>query len=753
MKKADLLYLIVFVTLTFSTINAQFTSVQSGGKWWYPSTWSTDPNATAIPDSTDDVIVNHDINLDASGRCKNLTINAAGRIHNGAVTVYGNLLNSGTIDGITEWYGMKINIRGNISNSGLYAATTDFVGTRNQTIESSDTLHMDFAHDRNPDSKIILEGVTIFNTTNLFLHGAELELKDSLILVNTELDGGKIIGNNNVVFGVGGRIGWSHAYSFGPAHTELTNLYLDGSIGLYGSGEDIWGLSLGEGVVNNGSIYNTYQHAGGYASIYTNADFINNGTISDQQDGLYINVKNGNITNNGEMRNRNITFINSHSFTNNSDTLSVLEIKGVDENSAVTINKDLLFNVDAMINMNGGKMILSNSAVLDGFGMENTILEANGSVISTRNNSYISLSTIKDIKAKSVSIAYYTNLFGEIEIVENGVLTFLNSRYGNIKGDITNNGTVTGRIDSTIIGNITNNGIWKAKTFLKGNFINDGVVSRNINIEIEGTAINNNIWQAETEVFGNVTNDGIIDSLYKFNVEGEITNNGSFNPMGTVILTGNIFNRSDISGGSFIVSGNIDNEGSWNSYTIQLNGTEDQIISMPTDSVLYADNVYYFTELSGTNYQWYRNGNEIPNENKQYLRFDFIGIEPDNATYYCIVDGTNSRNIIIQSLTDVNDEKDIDNEIQLPTEYSISQNYPNPFNPSTVIEFALPTSGNVSLKVFNSIGEEVAELVNKELNAGYHSVNFNSSNLSSGIYFYRISSGTFVQTNKMILLR
>jgi len=92
-----------------------------------------------------------------------------------------------------------------------------------------------------------------------------------------------------------------------------------------------------------------------------------------------------------------------------------------------------------------------------------------------------------------------------------------------------------------------------------------------------------------------------------------------------------------------------------------------------------------------------------------------------------------------------------------PTEYSLSQNYPNPFNPSTVIEFIIPKKTNVSLRVYNSIGEEVAELLNGEMIPGYHSVNFNATSVNrripSGIYFYRISAGNFTKTNKMILLR
>ena len=180
---------------------------------------------------------------------------------------------------------------------------------------------------------------------------------------------------------------------------------------------------------------------------------------------------------------------------------------------------------------------------------------------------------------------------------------------------------------------------------------------------------------------------------------------------------------------------------------------------MPTDSTIHSSSIKFDAMLDGTNYQWTRNGEDISGEDSNILEFK-NGLQPDNATYNCKVDGATSRNIIIQSLTDVDDEKGIENVDVLPTEYSLSQNYPNPFNPSTVIEFALPTNGNVSLKVFNSIGEEVAELVNQEMNAGYHSVNFNAStssatatNLSSGIYFYRISAGHFVKTNKMILLR
>jgi len=97
---------------------------------------------------------------------------------------------------------------------------------------------------------------------------------------------------------------------------------------------------------------------------------------------------------------------------------------------------------------------------------------------------------------------------------------------------------------------------------------------------------------------------------------------------------------------------------------------------------------------------------------------------------------------------------DVNNETELPTEYTLSQNYPNPFNPSTRIQYALPIEGNVTLKVFNILGQEVMTLVNNQpQTSGLHEVTFNASSLPSGIYLYRLQSDGFVDVKKMILLK
>ena len=90
----------------------------------------------------------------------------------------------------------------------------------------------------------------------------------------------------------------------------------------------------------------------------------------------------------------------------------------------------------------------------------------------------------------------------------------------------------------------------------------------------------------------------------------------------------------------------------------------------------------------------------------------------------------------------------------IPVNYSVSQNFPNPFNPSTIIKYQLPQNSFVNLRIYNSLGQEAATLVNGMVNAGTYEVQFNASNLSSGVYYYVIKAGNnFVQTKKMIFIK
>jgi hypothetical protein len=94
-----------------------------------------------------------------------------------------------------------------------------------------------------------------------------------------------------------------------------------------------------------------------------------------------------------------------------------------------------------------------------------------------------------------------------------------------------------------------------------------------------------------------------------------------------------------------------------------------------------------------------------------------------------------------------------ENSFGLPTNFLLFQNYPNPFNPSTTIKYELPKSSEVRLSIFDLLGREVSVLVNERRDAGVYDVKFDGSGLSSGVYFYRLQAGDFVQTRKLCLVR
>ena len=95
---------------------------------------------------------------------------------------------------------------------------------------------------------------------------------------------------------------------------------------------------------------------------------------------------------------------------------------------------------------------------------------------------------------------------------------------------------------------------------------------------------------------------------------------------------------------------------------------------------------------------------------------------------------------------------------QIPTEFALGQNYPNPFNPETAITYQIAQPGQVILRIYNLLGQAVTTLVDERMPQGFHSVSWNGTNeagvaVTSGVYLYRLSSGNFVETRKLTLLR
>lgn len=154
--------------------------------------------------------------------------------------------------------------------------------------------------------------------------------------------------------------------------------------------------------------------------------------------------------------------------------------------------------------------------------------------------------------------------------------------------------------------------------------------------------------------------------------------------------------------------------------------------------------------------------------------FDTITIDADYRTFVCtgpfiinagttlvvdmaIVAGTSLLDLLVNADSAISCGQlillGISSDEPVPIDYLLNQNYPNPFNPSTRISWQSPVSSWQTLNVFDVLGNEVATIVDKEMEAGYHSIDFSASNLPSSVYFYRIQSGNFISTRKMLLLK
>lgn len=112
-------------------------------------------------------------------------------------------------------------------------------------------------------------------------------------------------------------------------------------------------------------------------------------------------------------------------------------------------------------------------------------------------------------------------------------------------------------------------------------------------------------------------------------------------------------------------------------------------------------------------------------------------------------EGNGSPGRINSGTTDI---KELDSN-KIPEQFVLYQNYPNPFNPSTTIRFSIPSSEFVTLKIYNTLGQEVIQLISKEMNAGTYSFNWNAGNIAGGIYYYRITAGNYSETKKLLFLK
>ncbi len=187
-----------------------------------------------------------------------------------------------------------------------------------------------------------------------------------------------------------------------------------------------------------------------------------------------------------------------------------------------------------------------------------------------------------------------------------------------------------------------------------------------------------------------------------------------------------------------------------------LNGNHQVSAYPPLDSYNYiniyspwylptGDSIYRYRNTSAflTLYNYYYDYDSLWFDyNGLYKRITFISFEANHREYSYTTISLDSNIVGI-----------LNQKHNLPELFNLSQNYPNPFNPSTTINYEIPKSGLVTIKIYDVLGREVETLVNEEKNSGKYKVEFDGSKLSSGVYFYKITTNNFSETKKMLLMK
>ena len=169
-------------------------------------------------------------------------------------------------------------------------------------------------------------------------------------------------------------------------------------------------------------------------------------------------------------------------------------------------------------------------------------------------------------------------------------------------------------------------------------------------------------------------------------------------------------------------------------------GSVFSLLSSENNLVAGMGNGVFISRNNGTNWVGKNEGfNTVPSINALLLANNYVFA------------GTSGQSVWRRPYSDVIGVKNISTAI--PSAYSLSQNYPNPFNPRTVIRFQLSVVGLTALKIYDIMGREIQTLVNEKLQPGTYEATFDGSNLSSGTYFYKLTSGDFTMTKRLTLIK
>ncbi|MEO8232525.1 MAG: T9SS type A sorting domain-containing protein [Ignavibacteriota bacterium] len=511
--------------------------------------------------------------------------------------------------------------------------------------------------------------------------------------------------------------------------TYLTNL---GTIKLQGTANlGIRGLSI----LKNEGIFDVMSDADFGGESFSGGTFLNTGTFR-KSGGSDITSFNGWWT-----------------FENQGGTIDV-QTGTLEYTSNGTLNGGT-YNLaeSGTLSLKGGIWICSDTLK----GSPEGMFQLNGATISTD-----SANVVLDIQGTGFQFVYGTiNGGGTLTIPEDALFVLPGTNYAGLRGGTTllNQGTVQmggtfafgiqgySFVENQSLWDITSDADFSGGTGSGGTFTNTGTFRKSGGSDV--TTINawwvfkNNSGgiidvASGTLDFTNLDNaqSAIIQGIAAINVPSNFTNNGITAPGNSTGVLSYI--------GNFLPSATA-------VLDVQLGGVNE----IDYDKL----NVTGSAKLNGTLKVYLTNG-FIPSAGDSFVVLttastitdSFVTVNSQSGLYLTLKKNSNNVTLVVDSVGTISSVEN-NSTGEIPTRYELSQNFPNPFNPSTNIQFSLPQTGFVKLEIFSITGERVDVLISEELGAGKYNYEWNGSNLSSGIYLYRLSTGSFVETRKMLLLK
>jgi len=760
MKTYKGVLLIIVLFLAAQNVNAQIYSTTTGGNWEDTTSWI----GYKVPGALDSAIIQGPITLNFDApTLHDLLISENGSLLNGWVssfTVTGNVWVNGNVNcpSVSDF-----KIGGDLHLNGNWKANLLFTGTENHFLSTTPTSVFDpYTHLLALESKIIaasdlylcgngyphIVAKEIDLTAGYSMHLFKVRLGQEYYYINGGIRT-KVIGGNNTIYFNEEVLAYTDQYYF--EYSDLQDVTLQGKL-FFGGGVRL----LGE--VINADTLKTAVGVGNWV-VEVLGNLTNNGNI---EDGSLKFTFHNNFTNNGVFVVPVVTFLgmNDHQIITTPGNWIKFTSNFLAEEGKIIAESDLYLSgngagvhlvakeIDLIL---GHTLYLRDLRVGLNSAAIKTKINGGGNSVYLRGglNSYYENCDLYDLNFRGYTVfkGNNTNLYGEIvnlDTLTNNSQITLNS-YGNF----TNHGRMYNSsydINMNIYGDLTNDSNYSAiSTSLVGMHDQNIFLPTDKPLNSMITTFKSELtgatyqWQKNGIDIGNATTNQLV-----FNSALTVNEYGTYR-----CIVDEVPSRKVFVGNSAPPAFEI--------YDVQITNLSLTQTQIEWKTTVPASGFIFYAENDTTN------GYPLEAMEPQDLRLQHsLTLEnlTTGSTYYFIIDQNDSAWNNIRSIPynfvagdSIVGINDLDN---VPKEFSLSQNYPNPFNPTTRINFTVPTSLTptlLTLKIYDIVGNEIATLVNEEKAPGTYEVAFDAAGLTSGVYFYKIQSGYFTQTRKLILIK